>query len=72
MLAEGENERYDLYLDSNLQESIYNHCIRAIEKALNFGEHNLPKIGTGDWNDGLSNVGTKRNWRKCLAWILYV
>ena len=59
VLAEGENERYDLYLDSNLQESIYNHCIRAIEKALKFGEHNLPKIGTGDWNDGLSNVGTK-------------
>ena len=35
------------------------HCIRAIEKSLNFGEHGLPKIGSGDWNDGFSNVGPK-------------
>ena len=25
----------------------------------NFGENNLPKIGTGDWNDGFSKVGNK-------------
>ena len=61
-LAENENERYDLYKDSNIKESVYLHCIRAIEKAIgigNFGEHGLPNIGTGDWNDGMSNVGTK-------------
>ena len=58
-LPEGINEIYDLYLPSNNKENIYNHCIRAIEKSLNFGEHGLPKIGSGDWNDGFSTVGNK-------------
>lgn len=98
-LSKNENERYDLYKDADFKESVYKHCIRAIEKAIgiednevekikvgkyeqdaeqnkgetdnlgkeglnqtgigNFGEHGLPKIGTGDWNDGMSNVGAK-------------
>ena len=59
VLKPEESERYDLYLDSNIKESIYSHCIRAIEKSLKFGENGLPKIGTGDWNDSFSNVGSK-------------
>ena len=59
VLAEGEYERYDMYLESDLEESIYMHCIRAIEKSLDFGVNGLPKIGTGDWNDGFSSVGEK-------------
>ena len=59
ILKENENEKYDLYKDSEFKESLYDHCIKAIEKAMDFGEHGLPKIGTGDWNDGLSNVGAK-------------
>ena len=59
ILEEGENDRYDAYPESEYEGSIYEHCIKAIDKSLNFGEHGLPKIGTGDWNDGLSNVGSK-------------
>lgn len=59
VLKENEDERYDLYEESTVKESIYSHCIRAIEKSLNFGENGLPKIGSGDWNDGLSTVGNK-------------
>lgn len=51
-----EDEKYDLYLESEKKGSIYEHCIKAIEKSLNFGENGLPKIGSGDWNDGLSTV----------------
>ena len=58
-LKDGENERYDLFKKSDIKEPIYNHCIKAIKKACNFGENGLPKIGSGDWNDGFSNVGTK-------------
>ena len=58
-LEENVSEKYDLYLPSEEKETIYMHCIRAIEKSLNFGEHGLPKIGSGDWNDGFSNVGPK-------------
>ncbi len=59
ILAEGEDERYDFYPATEEKESIYQHCIRAIEKSLNFGENGLPKIGSGDWNDGFSTVGNK-------------
>ena len=59
ILQQNEEEKYDLYKASSIQESIYLHCKRAIEKAMNLGEHGLPKIGTGDWNDGMSTVGNK-------------
>jgi cyclic beta-1,2-glucan synthetase len=53
------DERYDLYASSEQTGTIYEHCIKAIEKSLNFGEHGLPRIGSGDWNDGFSTVGNK-------------
>ena len=59
VLEEGQDERYDKYLPGKQEESIYKHCIRAIQKSLNFGENGLPKIGSGDWNDGFSTVGNK-------------
>ena len=59
LLEESKDENYDFYPESDEKESIYMHCIRAIEKSLNFGENNLPKIGSGDWNDGFSTVGNK-------------
>ena len=58
-LEDGIDERYDLYQPSTTYGTIYEHCIKAIEKSLDFGEHELPKIGSGDWNDGFSTVGNK-------------
>ena len=57
ILEENQDEKYDHYSISTIEETLYQHCIRAIEKSLSFGENGLPKIGTGDWNDGFSNVG---------------
>jgi cyclic beta-1,2-glucan synthetase len=37
--------------------SLFDHCLRAIEKGLTAGAHGLPLIGGGDWNDGLNRVG---------------
>ena len=72
ILKEEEEERYDKYLESEEKESIYKHCIRAIEKSFNFGENGLPKIGTGDWNDGLSTVGNKGKGESVwLGFFLY-
>ena len=72
ILKDEEEERYDLYKKMDYQETIYNHSIKAIEKALNFGEHGIPKIGTGDWNDGFSTVGNKGKRRKCMARIFLI
>ena len=60
VLEEGVEERYDEYLGGKVEESIFMHCQRAIKKSLNFGQNGLPKIGSGDWNDGFSKVGNKK------------
>lgn len=52
--------------------TIYEHCIKAIEKSLKFGSHNIPLIGSGDWNDGMSTVGNKGQGESVwLGWFLY-
>lgn len=72
ILQEGTDERYDKYMPSEIEETIYEHCIRAIEKSLNFGENGLPKIGSGDWNDGFSTVGNKGKGESIwLGFFLY-
>ena len=72
LLEDGVDERYDLYLESKEKGSLYEHCIKAIEKSLNFGENGLPKIGSGDWNDGMNTVGNKKRGESVwLGFFLY-
>jgi len=48
------------------------HCVRAILNSLKFGEHGLPLIGSGDWNDGMNLVGRARQRRSVwLGFFLY-
>ena len=56
-LEDGEKTRYERPCRSKYRESLYNHCIRAIERALRLGEHSLILIGGCDWNDGYDRVG---------------
>lgn len=72
-LREGEHERYEPTVMSGTNGSVYEHCVRAIRKALErFGEHGLPLIGVGDWNDGMNLVGDEgRGESVWLAWFLY-
>ncbi len=52
-----EEAYYDLPVRSELRETLYQHCVRAIEHSTPRGSHGLPLIGTGDWNDGMNRVG---------------
>ena len=52
-----EDSYYDLPGRSEEAASLYEHCVRAIMNGLKFGEHGLPLIGSGDWNDGMNLVG---------------
>lgn len=56
-LGAGEESYYDLPGTSHLEESLYRHCVRAIEHSLPRGAHGLPLMGSGDWNDGMNRVG---------------
>jgi len=52
-----EDSYYDLPNRAPEAASLYDHCVRAIDAALRFGEHGLPFMGSGDWNDGMNLVG---------------
>ncbi|SPF45218.1 Protein NdvB (fragment) [Syntrophobacter sp. SbD1] len=54
---EDEDSYYDLPGRSEEAASLYEHCVMAILNGLKFGEHGLPLIGSGDWNDGMNLVG---------------
>lgn len=54
---DGTYEKYMVTHSSDLTESLYRHCIRAIECADKYGEHGLCLMGSCDWNDGFSAVG---------------
>jgi cellobiose phosphorylase len=52
--------------------TLYEHCVRAIEKGLRFGGHSLPLMGTGDWNDGMNKVGAQGKGESIwLGFFLY-
>ncbi len=55
-LAPDEHERY-LEVTEGEEADVYEHCRRAIQHACRFGEHGLPLMGCGDWNDGYNGVG---------------
>jgi cyclic beta-1,2-glucan synthetase len=56
-LKEGETSNYELPKVSNQSASLYEHGVRAIRHGLTVGEHGLPLMGAGDWNDGMNLVG---------------
>ncbi|MDA8633089.1 protein ndvB, partial [Verrucomicrobiales bacterium] len=67
-----EESYYDLPQQSDQEGTMYEHCARAITHGLRFGEHGLPLIGCGDWNDGMNLIGEKGTGESVwLAFFLY-
>jgi cellobiose phosphorylase len=72
LLRDDEESSYDLPHVSDDVGTLYEHGIRAIERGLRFGEHGLPLMGCGDWNDGMNLVGQHgRGESVWLAFFLY-
>ncbi len=71
-LNQGEEAYYDQPQRSTEVSSLYDHCVRSIKHGLRFGEHQLPLMGCGDWNDGMNLVGSAGKGESVwLAWFLY-
>jgi cellobiose phosphorylase len=71
-VAPEEDSYYDLPRQAGEAASLYQHCVRAIDKGLNFGARGLPLMGSGDWNDGMNLVGIEgRGESVWLAFFLY-
>jgi cyclic beta-1,2-glucan synthetase len=68
-------DRHDAFFEptvSKQKASLFEHCKRGLEGALYMGEHGLPLIGTGDWNDGMNRVGEHgRGESVWLGWFLH-
>ena len=66
-----DDSYYDLPSPSAVSASLYEHAQRALWHGLRFGEHGLPLMGGGDWNDGMNLVGSGgRGESVWLAWFL--
>ena len=71
VLNPDEHEAYELPTVSEQSAPVYEHCVRAIEISLATGDHGLPLMGIGDWNDGMSLVGAGGKGESVwLAWFL--
>jgi cellobiose phosphorylase len=57
VLRPGQLEDYGLPVVSEQTETVYEHCVRALEHGYQLGSHGLPLMGTGDWDDGMNMVG---------------
>ena len=57
LLTSEEQERYFEPAHTAHKDSMYVHGVRALDKAMTHGDHGLPLIGSGDWNDGMNQVG---------------
>ncbi|HMB42645.1 MAG TPA: cyclic beta 1-2 glucan synthetase, partial [Luteimonas sp.] len=68
-----EESYYDLPTHSVQRETLYQHCVRSLERGLTqLGERGLPLIGSGDWNDGMNRVGAEgRGESVWLGFFLY-
>jgi cyclic beta-1,2-glucan synthetase len=71
-LVAGQSESYFEPTVADAQASLFDHCARALDHSLTVGAHGLPLIGTGDWNDGMNEVGAGGKGESVwLGWFLH-
>jgi cyclic beta-1,2-glucan synthetase len=78
-LAAGQRESYFEPRASDERATLFEHCARAIDHGLPTGAHGLPTgvhglplMGTGDWNDGMNEVGADGKGESVwLGWFLH-
>jgi cyclic beta-1,2-glucan synthetase len=71
MLEPGESDSFFQPAVSIETGSLYEHCARALDASLAVGQHGVPLIGGGDWNDGMNRVGDGGEGESVwLGWLL--
>ncbi|XBS68343.1 hypothetical protein ABK905_16525 [Acerihabitans sp. KWT182] len=71
-LEPGEHDAFFQPMIAAESDTLYRHCVQGLEQTLTlFGEHGLPLMGTGDWNDGMNRVGEGGKGESVwLGWLL--
>ena len=71
-LRSGEHDAYFQPTIADESACLFEHCARGLDQSLGVGEHGLPLIGTGDWNDGMNRVGEMGKGESVwLGWFLH-
>ncbi|HEY5084210.1 MAG TPA: protein ndvB, partial [Rhizomicrobium sp.] len=72
LLKEGEHDAFSQPQVTHETASLYEHCARPLDASCPVGVHDLPLMGTGDWNDGMNRVGEQgRGESVWLGWFLH-
>jgi cyclic beta-1,2-glucan synthetase len=71
LLNADQQESFQTPAISAERVGLFEHCRRALLHSQRFGDHGLPLMGTGDWNDGMNLVGAKGKGESVwLAWFM--
>jgi cyclic beta-1,2-glucan synthetase len=69
-----EEDQHELFFNPEAAleyATLFEHCQRAVARGLTVGPQGLPLMGTGDWNDGMNQVGAGGTGESVwLAWFL--
>jgi cellobiose phosphorylase len=72
ILQPGEESVYEQPRISTHEDTLWQHGIKAIRHGLRFGQHGIPLMGAGDWNDGMNLVGLEGKGESVwLGFFLY-
>ncbi len=72
LLGPEEHELYMQPVVSSEVGTIFEHCIRALDRSLAVGSHGLPLMGGGDWNDGMNRIGHQGKGESVwVGWFLH-
>jgi len=69
LVKQEEESYYDVPRISAHTGTLYDHCVLSVKRALKFGVHGLPLMGSGDWNDGMNLVG--RQGKGESVWLAF-
>ncbi|MEP6828656.1 MAG: glucoamylase family protein, partial [Aestuariivirga sp.] len=68
------DEQHAYFVPTNYDDeeaTLFEHCARALGQAQSIGQHGLPLMGAGDWNDGMNRVGIGGQGESVwLGWFL--
>ncbi|MEO5620229.1 MAG: glucoamylase family protein, partial [Cypionkella sp.] len=71
-LRDGEHDNFFQPNISDTKATLFDHCARALDQTIALtGANGIPLIGTGDWNDGMNQVGEAGQGTSVwLGWLL--
>ncbi len=71
-LSPGQHDAFYQPMIADESATLFEHCVRGVDRSIELtGEHGLPLMGSGDWNDGMNRVGAGGQGESVwLGWLL--